>query len=91
MMNLLPLTLAAAVFVGGTVTTVGRAHAETQTKTLPGKTASIDQKAMSRATASRKPMVAKARAKARRAKLPREWVWKKYTKSFDHMFRAKKK
>lgn len=91
MMKFLPLTLSAVVLVGGAFATVGLAHAEKKAKTPPVKIASIHKKTTRRAAATRKPPAAKTPLKYRRAKLPREWVWKKYTKSFDHMFRTSKK
>ena len=88
-MNVIPLTIAAAVFVG-TFTTGGNVHAGTKAKPAPVKVASA--KAKKAAVVSAAVPVAKAKkAQSVRSKLPREWVWKKYAKNFDSMFRSKER
>ena len=69
--------LAATAIVFGALGTAAPAFANTASK--------ADTKA--------KPVVVKTSAKSvtktkrARPKLPREWVWKKYAKNFDSMFR----
>ncbi len=93
MMNVMPLTLAAAVFVGGTFlfsTTVQAAPKAEQAAIVKTAAAAIG-KVKKDQTGNAKPKLAKTQVDARRPKLPREWVWKKYAKSFDNMFRQKKR
>lgn len=92
MMNVMPLTLAAAVFVGGSFLFGATAQAgpKAEQAAIVKTAAAAIAKVKNDQTGNAKPKLAKTKVNARRPKLPREWVWKKYAKSFDQMFRQKK-
>ena len=80
-MNVMPLTLA-AVFVGVTLT-AGTAHADPKAEAVEAKPV-VNEKTGSATSVSRPPVKTR---KPQATKLPREWVWRRYAKTFDGMYR----
>ena len=75
-----PLTLAATFAFAISLAATGTAAASTQSKT---KVAAPNTPVAVKAAGK----TAKLRKATKRSKLPREWVWKKYAKNFDSMYR----